>query len=101
MESSSFSGDSTSAGSEEGGRWIAPPYLHWSTDEVAEWVESLGFKQYRVSLTNCPERVDLGGWPAWGINYCKLDTIERYFYWPTVGCSLSEQELADLQCMAL
>ena len=49
MESSSFSGDSTSAGSEEGGRWIAPPYLHWSTDEVAEWVESLGFKQYRVS----------------------------------------------------
>lgn len=70
MESSSFSG---SAGSEEGGRWIAPQYLHWSTEEVAEWIETLGFKQYRVSH-KLPEvwpretRVDLGGWPAWGIN---------------------------------
>lgn len=65
MESSSFSGDSTSAGSErEEGRWVVPLYLHWSTEEVAEWVESLGFNQYKVG-TNCLEEgIDLGGWPG-------------------------------------
>lgn len=25
-----------------------PQSLHWTTEQVAEWIESLGFKQYRV-----------------------------------------------------
>ena len=27
-----------------------PCCLSWSTDDVADWVEYLGFKQYRVSI---------------------------------------------------
>lgn len=25
-----------------------PQSLHWTTEQVAEWIEGLGFKQYRV-----------------------------------------------------
>ena len=27
-----------------------PRCFYWSTDEVADWVESIGLKQYRVGL---------------------------------------------------
>lgn len=27
---------------------VVPTYINWSVEEVADWVESLGFPQYRV-----------------------------------------------------
>ena len=33
---------------EEGGS-TAPACLHWDKERVADWVESVGFKDYRVS----------------------------------------------------
>ena len=29
-----------------------PPCVNWSVEEVADWVQSLGFPQYRVSHTS-------------------------------------------------
>ena len=47
MELASDSVCSSVSSEKEGGPTI-PQCLHWTTEQVAEWIESLDLKQYRV-----------------------------------------------------
>lgn len=28
---------------------VTPPYMDWNMEEVADWIQSLGFPQYKVN----------------------------------------------------
>ena len=35
-----------------------PPSLYWSVNQVADWIEELGFPYYRVSAHQCLSLID-------------------------------------------
>ena len=50
LERKSFTGSRSMTPSERFGVSAVPQCLQWTVEEVADWVESLGFKDYRVRV---------------------------------------------------